>query len=368
MRVLPPFRRAAQLGATLVAAALAGCDVARFATDPKPILEETWNFPATSTSISVAELLPASVSIYSTPASTPPDSSAFLVNVNNVTFTRRLGDVCAQCQTLNGTTAVKPAFVLTAGSATGLPPNVVSATLAGGTITYSIVNALSFDPIRVRALSDPTQGFLVVVIKSGTAIVGRDSINGATTAFPAGTTLTRSINLAPNVISGFSVDLTVDSPQGDHTEFIDANGTLQTTATIGNVRVGSVTINVPNKTVSNPPQTVDLSSFGSNVVAATFEMTILNPWAVSGALSVGFASPTATITKSLVVPAGSTPPVAQVRSVSLDSTDLSRLVRQKVNVTLNGSMTGTQPVVVTPKQTIAIDNRIILKIRTGGSK
>ncbi len=368
MRVSPPFRRAALLGVTLAAAGLAACDVVAFATDPKPILEQTWNLPATSTSISVAELLPAKVSIYSTPASTPPDSSAFLMNVSNVSFTRRLGDDCAQCQTLTGTTAVKPAFVLAAGSSTALPANVVSAALAGGTITYSIVNALSFDPIRVRALSDPTQGFLVVVIKSGAAVVGRDSINGATTAFPAGTTLTRTITLAPGVISGLSVDLTVNSPQGDHTEFIDANGTLQTSTTIGDVRVGSVTINVPGQSISNPPQNVDLSSFGSNVVGAAFEMTILNPWTVSGSLSIAFASPTATITKTLVVPAGTTPPAAQVRSVGLDSTELSRLVRQKVSVTLSGSMSAAQPIVVTPKQTIAIDNRIILKVHTGGGK
>ena len=95
-------RRAALLG---LAFSALGCDVVAFASDPKPILEQTWSLPTSHSHISVGKIVPNSVSIYSTPGSNPPDSSAFLLNINNVVFARRVGDDCAQCQTLNGTNA-----------------------------------------------------------------------------------------------------------------------------------------------------------------------------------------------------------------------------------------------------------------------
>src|SRR5205814_5094679 len=182
-------RRAALLG--LLFSALA-CDVVAFASDPKPILEQTWSLPTSSSHISVGKIVPNNVAIYSTPGSNPPDSTAFLLNINNVVFARRVGDDCFQCQSLNGTNATKPAFILVAGSSSPLGTDVLSGAMLGATVNYSVVNNLSFDPIRVRALTDPTQGYLIVLVHSGSLVLGRDSLNGATTAFPAGSTLSRS--------------------------------------------------------------------------------------------------------------------------------------------------------------------------------
>ena len=360
------IRRAALLAVTI---GLSACDVVAFATDPKPIFEQTWNLPATNTSISVAELLPTNASIYSTPGSNPPDSSAFMLSVNDVNFSRTLGADCSQCQTLNGTNAVKPAFVLNAGSATGLPTNVVSGAILGATVNYSIVNNLSFDPIRIRAAGDPTQGFLVIVVRNASLVLGVDTVKGTTTTFPAGSTLSRSITLGTGNVSGvISVDLTVNSPQGDHNEFINANGSLQTTASIIDLRAGNIVINVPNKSIAPPGGDLDLEDFGSNVQSAALEMTVRNPWTVGGSVTMNFATSGPSVSKAVTIPAGSAAAAPQVSTVMLDKADMDKLTRQTVQLSLTGTLNAAAPLTVTPRQVISIENRIILTIQTGGGK
>src|SRR5205807_9346828 len=131
--------------------------------------------------------------------------------------------------------------------------------MLGATVTDAIVNDLPFVASRVRAVGDANQGYLIILIHSGSLVLGRDSWNGATTAFPAGTTLTRPITLTTGTVTGaIAVDLTVNSPQGDHNEFINANGTLNTTAVTTNMLTGNVRVNVVNKTVTNKPDSLDL--------------------------------------------------------------------------------------------------------------
>jgi hypothetical protein len=361
-------RRAALLGLAL---GVLACDVVSFASDPKPIFEQTWNLPSSKTAISVAKLVPNNVGIFVTPGSNPPDTSAFLLTINNVVFNRRVGNDCASCQTLNGTNAVKPAFILAAGSASALGTDVVSGAMLGATVDYSVVNNLSFDPIRVRALSDPNQGYMIILVHSGSLVLGRDSVNGATTAFPAGTTISRSMPLSTGTVVGsIAVDLTINSPQGDHVEFINANGTVNTTAVISNMRTGNVTVNVPSKAVNNQPDTVDLKGLDKtitdHVVSASFEMGFDNPWPVSGSLNVNFDyAPPLTVAKTVPLPAGVTPPATQVETVSLTGDEMQKLFGNEVILNMNGLVNSPTPITVTPRQSVSITNRMILVIRTG---
>jgi len=363
-----PLHRAALLGSAL---ALVACDVASFVNDPKPILEQTWSLPASNTSIAVSKLLPTTVSIYSTPGSNPPDSSAFQMSFNNVAFLRRVGDDCAQCQTLNGTTAVKPAFVLTASGSSALPQNVIaSGSLLGATVNYSLANNLSFDPLRVNTVTANPQGYMIVVVRSGTLVLGRDSVNGTTTPFPAGATLARSIPVGPGAITApISVDLTVTSPVGDHNEFINANGTLNMTAAIANLRVGNVQINVPGTAITNQPNTIDLAGLDKKITdhvqSAALEMAIDNPWTVAGNLTVDFTAAAATIAKTVALPGGTTPPATQVRTVALTAIDMQQLFGKQVVLSISGGITSPGPVIVSPKQKVSIANRLVLTIRTG---
>jgi hypothetical protein len=359
---------------------VAACDVASFVTDPKaPIFEQTWNLPMENVSMSVGSLLPTGVTIYSTPGSNPEDSSAFLVDIATVGITRRVGNDCAQCETLNGTNAFKPAFVLAAGNSQALPANMISGAILGGEVTVTLTNNMSFDPLRPRALSNPPQGFMLIVIRSGSLVLGRDSVNGdmPNGVFPQGATMTRTVSLSTGTVTGtLAVDVTLNSPVGDHNEFINANGTLNASADLDaastglpTLRVGNVTMNVVNRSI-NSGSPIELAlddlpdAIANNVVRGAFELTIVNPFAVAGTVNVDFA-PTSgqNVTKPLSLPSGNQP---QVRTVTLDKPDLDKIIGSKVNLTVSGAVNSTSPIVVTPRQVVSISNRLILTTHVGG--
>lgn len=370
MRLSRLTNRAALLGFVGVAA----CDVYAIATDPFPGLVQTWNLPVTETSISVASLLPTGVAIYSTPASSPPDSSAFTVNVNGISYNRRVGDYCGLCQTLNGTTAPKPAFIINpdAGSTVALPANVVSASLLGGTVSYTITNGLSFDPLRVSANLANPQGRIVVVVRSGSVVFARDTVKGETQTLPAGTgTITRNLNLQTGPIANnITVDLEVNSPTGDNT-FINADGILAMNATVSGLRVGAVTINVPTASLnSGAPEEVDVGelpeSMTERALGGGLELTVTNPFTVAGNLNVTFTpTPGPVVSKTAVIAAVTTP---QRLSITFDSLEISRILKSNPAPTLSigGSVSSTGPITVTPKQIISMSNRIVLKLRAFG--
>lgn len=374
------------LGLTL---GVAACDIVDLASSSAPIFEQTWNLPATGTSISVASLLPQGVKIYNTPGVTPDDSSAFLIDISTVPISRRVGDDCAQCNTLNGTNAIKPQFVLAAGNTQTLPQDVVSGAVLGGTLTVTLTNNMSFDPLYVRTGPPPQQqGFMVLVVRSGSLVLGRDSVHGAASVAPDGinrpfapaATMTRTIAISTGNVSGsLSVDVTINSPLGDHNEFINANGTLGASASLRDVanpteptlRVGSVSMNVVNRNMTSatgdslPLDDID-EGIADNVVSATLQLTITNPFAVSGNVEVRFGYgtlPSDAITKTLSMPTG----VDQVRSVGLNGGEIQTLLGKKVGLTVAGGVNSAAPITVTPRQVVSISNRLILTIHVGGS-
>jgi hypothetical protein len=360
------LRRAMLLGMPF---GLAACDIARFVQDPTPILEQTWNIPAESASISVASILPPGVAI-------TPDSSAFQVSVSAVSFSRRVGDDCAACQAQHGTTAIKPSFVVATGSSTPLPANVVSGALVGGLVNVQVTNNLSFDPLRVKTIapasSDPAQqGRMVIVVRSGSLVVGKDSVNGVTTTFPAGTVLTRPIALQTGNITGaLSVDLTLTSPASDNNVFMNANGTIATSAAVPDLRIAQMRMNVVNRTLTSiAGDSIELQgldeSITKKVQSATLEMTIDNPFNVTGNVDVAFGyGPGQAVTKTVSLPTG----VDQIRTVALDSADMSNLFStdEKIGLTISGTVNSPAPIDVTPRQIIAISNRLVMVIRLGG--
>jgi hypothetical protein len=173
------------------------------------------------------------------------------------------------------------------------------------------------------------------------------------------------------VVGSITVDITINSPSGDHLEFINANGTVNTTAVYSNVRVGNVRVNVTNKTVNNQPDTVDLKGLDEtitkHVVSASFQMGFDNPWPVSGNLNINFDyAPPLTIAKSTALPAGVIPAATQVETVSLTGDEMKLLFGNEVVLNMNGLVNSPTPITVTPRQSVSISNRLILVIRTGG--
>ncbi|MGH7638503.1 MAG: hypothetical protein ACREOK_12720 [Gemmatimonadaceae bacterium] len=365
--ILPnTLRRAALLG---LASMLSACDIVEFATNPAPKFEELWSLPADSTTISVGTLLPPSVSIFSTPASSPPDSIAFQLAMNLLPVSRRVGDDCSQCQTLNGQTTVKPAFVLTSGRTTALPTDVISGALVGGQVNVQVSNTLSFDPIRVKT-GPGAQGFMLIVLRSGSLVVARDSVNGATTPFAPGTVLLRPLTLQSGVVAAsITVDLTINSPAGDHNVPIDASGRVDADAIVQDFRLAQARINVTSRPLSSPgtdslPLDGLHESISNSVTAAALDMTISNPFAIAGIVDVEFGyAPSQAILKAIDLPNG----VDQVRSVTLDQTEVRTLFGQKVGLGVSGLVSSAGPIDVTPKQVITIANRLRLTILTGGA-
>lgn len=365
MTFLSSCRRAALLGLSLGATA---CDVVDFAVNPTPRFEQTWNIPASGTSISVASILPNGVVIYSTPASTPPDSSAFDVDINDVVFSGRAGGAnCPVCDGLNGTTAIKPAFTMVSGSSEPLPTDMISGAVIGGLVNVKVRNNLSFDPLRVRAAG--TQGFMVLVVRSGSIVLGRDSVNGANTPFPPGDSLTIPIPMTSGTVtSRLAVDMTIMSPQGDAPVFINANGTINTRAVVASTLAASIRMNVVNKPlVSSTGDTLGLDGIdegiADRVVRGVLSMSVTNPFAVAGNMDVSFGyAPSQAVVKSVPLPTGS----AGQGVVPLDSADIQSILGKKVALTVGGTVNSTAPITVTPKQQITIANRLVLTIRTGG--
>ncbi len=369
MTLVSQARRAALLGVALVAMA---CDLATFATDPKPILEQTWNLPAPSNKISVADLLPPGNVV-----TIVPDSSAFALTIAATNISRIVGNDCALCLTLNGTNAVKPLFTLNAGNSTALPQDVVSAAILTGSINILLTNNMSFDPLYVKT-GPGAQGYMLIVVRSGSVVLGRDSVMGAATpvginqakwppAPAAGSLLNRTIVLSTGTVTtNLTVDVTVSSPLGDHLEFINANGTLNASASVPSITVGSVSMNVPSRTMnSGPKDSIDLSGIEtSQVVGGGLVMTIANPFtAVTGTLSVKFAygpGVTENVTKTITIPSGT-----GQRSVTLDSAEIQSILGKTISLNITGSVTAATPILVTPKQAVSIDNRLVVTVRTG---
>lgn len=344
-----------------------GCDVVEFATDPKPRFVQTWNIPAAGTTVSVGSIIPNGVSIYSTPSSSPPDSAAFDVDINAMDFSRRLGADCPSCQTLNGTTAVKDSFNLVSSVAERLPPDMVSGAVVGGLMRVSLFNNLSFDPIRVRATGP--QGFILIVVRSGSLVLQRDSVNGADRPWPPGDSLVRSLPLATGTVSGnVNVDVTVVSPRGDAAVPINANGTVRTVAITQSLLVASMRMNVVNKAMASAASdSIALDGLEpgltKRIIRGALELSITNPFAIAGALQIVFGyGPGQSIVKTLPLPTGA----GQTALVPLDSAEIQAIVGRKVSLSVGGIVSSTAPISVMPRQAIAFNNRMILDIRVGG--
>jgi hypothetical protein len=364
MKSFLPVRRGSILVAVL---GLAGCDVADFASNPMPQFLQTWNIPAAGTSVSVGSLLPSGVSIYSTPSSTPPDSAAFDVDIDTMDFSRRLGQDCASCQALNGTTAIKDSFNLVSSSSEPLPADMISGAVIGGSVRVSVRNALSFDPIRVR--STAPQGFVLIVVRSGSLVLGRDSTNGSTTPWVPGDSIVRTITLSTGtVVASITVDVTVMSPRGDSPVPINANGTIRTVAITESLLTASIRMNVVNKSLSSADDdSLALDGLEPNVtrriVAGALDMRVTNPFAVAGDMQIIFGyGPGQSVVKTIPLPTG----VDEPALVQLDSADVQNIVGKRVQLSIGGAVNSASPINVTPRQSMSFSNRMSLTIRTGG--
>jgi hypothetical protein len=346
---------AAALGVVTLAA-LAACDV----PTAVPKYDTEWNVPAKSTTISVNSLLPSGVTATS-------DNSAFQVSVSPsaTSITRQLSQDCSACALANGQTVPKPAFVGGGSSTVALPSNVTSATLVRDTLTLTVANGFNFDPIRPSASG---RGYLTITVASGQVVVGRDSIDGATTALPAGTSIVRTIPLTGAVAgaSGLQVSTTLNSPAGDPVT-MDASRSITVSGTVGQVYVSSAQVSLAGQSVSAPGTDLDLTSVSSSIRdragAGSLLLSVDNPFGVTGTLGVTIAAGATTLYKSVALASGVSAPVIQ-----FSSSELQQLLGQHLSISFDGSVSGAS-VTVQPGQAVSVSSRLQIALNTtaGGS-
>jgi hypothetical protein len=335
--------------AATIAAATALLGVACGLPTEVPLWDMTWSVPSKGSTINVNSLLPAGVTAA---------ANRFTVTVDPINVTRVLGDDCTACAAANGQNVPKPAFTATGTGSATLPSGVTGATLTGSNLDVTITNNLGFDPLRPSAVA---RGWIRFVISSGATVIGRDSLNGAVAGLPAGTT-TRSIALTGNVTSaGVSVVMTLDSPAGDAI-LMDASRTLTFRATANPVAASAAQVSLTNQAVNAEPTEVDLSDVDSairnRVLNGILTLAIVNPFAVTGNLTLSFTGGSAPVTKPVVLAAGSS-----TVEVAMSAAELQAILGSNVTLLITGTVNGTG-VNVTPGQTVAVTTRLTLTLNS----
>lgn len=351
------FRGRTLFAGCLVALSLVACDVP---TAP-PAFESRWIVPAEETRFGVAELLPGNVSVTN-------DSSAFVVDFDPVSFSTTLGTICPPCAVADGFTVPKPAFDGTLASSVAFPAEVSAITVLDGAIRLQLVNGLNFDPLRPAAGVTGTMTVTVTDDADGD-VLGTLVIDGATTAFGQGTTLTDSLTLAPTTVEGsLTATARVDSPAGDPV-MMDSSLGLSVTATPTNIRVVSVDIDVAGRAVDLDPVSLDLDGVDvelvDRVVSGAFVLDVVNPFAVAADFQLSISGPTiATIDKTVAIGSAST------TEARIDFTQAElRSFLGEPNVMLSGGAVidaGAPVVTVSPGQELMVDASLDLTLRVGG--
>lgn len=355
------MRRRLALGALVL---MVACDVPSAA----PKWDMTWNVPSQSSTLSVNTFLPSGVTANS-------GNTAFLVNVDSVTNTQSLGADCSPCGLVNGLHVPKPQFTGVGSGSASLPSSVTSATLANDTLTVKVTNGFNFDPIRPTAAAAGDTGWVVTVVQSGSTIIGKDSINGQTTAIGKnGGALTRKIPLSGIVNSaGVTVTVTIESPATDPANVgdyvtIDTTQKISFTATVGTLQITSATVSLgtpgaPTVVTPGSPTTVDLSGISNSIAKSVnsgfFILTITNPLGVAGNLTANFAGGPAQVSKSLTLSSAAT----STDTLSFSHADLTNLLGYSQNLTFSGSVSGAS-VTITPGQTLGVSTRLQIDVST----
>ena len=349
------MRRPLALGALVL---MVACDIPSAA----PKWDMTWNVPSQNTSLDVSTFLPSGVTANS-------GNTAFVVAVSNVTITQTLASDCSACGPLNGLTVPKPAFVGVGNGSATLPSSVSAATLANDTLSVTVTNGFAFDPIQPTAVAAGDTGWVVTIVKSGSTVIGKDSINGKTSALGKnGASITRKIPISGVVNSaGVSVTVTVDSPVGDAVK-INTAQTISFTASVGTLQITSATVNLgtpasPTTVTPGSPTTVDLSgisnSIAKSVNSGLFILTITNPLGVAGNLTANFTGNGGTVTKSLALSSAAT----STDTLSFTHSDLTTLLGYSQQLTFSGSVSGAT-VTITPGQTLSVSSRLQIDVST----
>lgn len=280
-----------------------------------PQWETTWVVSGDEVTMSVREILPASVTL-------AEGASVFESSLDGASFGRTLVELCADCGASIGTTAFKPAFTATFGDTVPLPKDVVSATIASGAIIVRLTNELGFDPIRPSADSF---GTIRVRAVSNGEVLAEDTVDGEAEAFPTGEEREVTLALQGSAVShSIEFEITVDSPEGDPV-FMDAGASLEVEVAPGVIGIRQAEIGFTRGTVLFQPMDLDLTGLDEiateRIRGGTLRLRTHNPMAVVGEVDIRIVADDVTIERPAAIDSGSSDlriPVmgAEIRSLA----------------------------------------------------
>jgi hypothetical protein len=343
---------------TLAAVGLAACE---FPTE-MPRWEQTWEVPGERITVSVAELLPAGVTI-------SDDGASFVTDAPGTSLQLTLSEMCpTACAPFDGMVAPKPAFGDTITTSTALPADLVSATLSGGSFSATMAHNFNFDPLRPSVDPDNPRGFIVVRITSNGNVVAEDSIDGADRAFPEGTSLTPSLLVQPvTVTDTLDIEIRIFSPAGDNTT-IELSDTLGITVDPSTLEIAQATVNAASLTIDGEESTMDFGGVDDALVervqSGVLVVDVSNPFTVTGSLDMTFTLPFRTIQRSLAIAEGS-----YQERLEFSGDELRDLLgSETVGVTTSGTIAASGAggtVTIDPTQVLTLDNDFELVVLIG---
>src|SRR5690606_6405670 len=168
-RIRLPGRQIVQL---VVVASVVGCDI----PTEMPDWDTRWVLPAEATRLPLEEILPEEISRNAA-------GDGFLVTLPEFSAASSLREICPECAPLDGITIPKPPFTLSLTDELQISEWIVSGEVDGGSVEVRLQHDFDFDPLRPGGAG---VGYLVLRLRSGTQVLARDSISGATTALPPG--------------------------------------------------------------------------------------------------------------------------------------------------------------------------------------
>ncbi len=355
-------------------AVLAGCAFVALGCEVPtglPTWNTVWQVPADSAEVTVASLIPASVSIVDVSDGT----KAFSFSLPAATTSTTLGETCYACAASAGQRIPKPQFTLADSATVNMPVDVITADIIGGAIDYTLTNGFDFDPLN----PGPSHGWMRIIVTSGNAVVARDSVGGSSLALPAGAAINRSISLegspsSPIRLNGpVTVVATLFSPAGDSVT-INTSELFSVSASAHDIMISQVAVNVPTTTFTPQHGTVDLSGLDEastgKISGGALILSVVNPFAVGGSLSLDIKAPNgAHVTKGFTLAVGGAGTAPSVTRLGLTTDEINSLIGQKdVAITISGSVSSPDgAVTVTPAERMAISTLVEATLVTGGN-
>lgn len=357
--ILPGFLKPiTNLLALSLLGGLWGCDIPTEA----PEWDQRWIVPADETTVDVESLLPDGVTI-------TPNGSAFSVSVDPVSFDESLGNLCTECQALDGLVAPKPAFESSFQETATLPDEVSEATVQDGRVLVFSTNRFAFDPLRPAAGVNGTLTISLYDQSVTGTLLDQVIWDGATDAWDPGWTRVTTLEFSGSIGGALVVVVAVNSPTGDPVT-IDISERLEVDARVETLEISSALIDVSGQEFTMDDTDLELEDIDEtlvdHVMSGALEMVIQNPWSIGASFSITIRSPTTNISKGFSIAPGAN----STARVEFSQAELRSFLGQP-NVVLGGSglvAPSAGQVTLTPGQVLTLESKLDLVVRVGGGE